>query len=122
MATLELTIFPENCMNERTIERELAHGFGFVAQDQGIIIGYLMARTDEDIVDITRLGVQEDYRQQGIGRALLCRVLTRQHSVMLHVRKENRKALRLYRNEGFDIIGEGDQGATWVMLYETTNG
>lgn len=114
IAHLEAELFPDNNMNEVTISKELSVGLGWVAYD-GILVGYLLAHRDGDLLDIIRLGVGPGYQGMGIGRSLLDQVLKQTGTAMLTVKKTNQVAMKLYLQRGFKIVGHlaGDTG--WVM-------
>lgn len=78
-------------------------------------IGYLLSRWTDVVVDITRLGVVPEAQGNGVGRRLLDAVLlAADRPVMLTVKKDNRRALRLYRSRAFVIVGEIK--SSWLML------
>jgi len=112
VAELEIALFPDNCMNEKTLEVELANGFGLVTGG----IGYALCRVEEGLVDVLRLGVHQDHRNQGLATAMLRHILARPGKVILCVRKTNEVALRLYMRQGLRIVG-GVFGVTdsWVL-------
>lgn len=121
IARLEMQLFPDNCMNETTVRSELETGNSYVIRQGDELIGYTLVRRDGDITDLLRIGVHPHHQSQGFGLKLL--KLTsgtnlRYHPLMLTVRKNNTRALRLYRWVGFEIVGQleayGEQ--SWVML------
>lgn len=102
IARFEQEVFPENSLNELSIEKELGAGRTWIAEDQG----YALTRWDDDVVDLLRLGVLPRYQRQGLGRVLLRTVLHHaDRPVILTVRRNNTSALRLYRQEGFNTVG-----------------
>ena len=74
----------------------------------GEMVGFIAGdpRPSEGFAWIATVGVLPEYRQQGIGRALLreCEDQLSTPSVRLSVRKTNDTAIRLYRNEGYQTI------------------
>lgn len=118
IAELELDLFPDNCLNWKTIESEIRHGEGFVIYDGGRLVAYLLARTSEGLTDILRVGVLASEQGRGYGTALVEALLQIRHQreqVMLTVRKDNDRALHLYRRYGFSIVGQLHDN--WVMLH-----
>ena len=95
---------------------EIEAGFCLLVRVSGQIAGYALTRSQGPIVDITRLAVLERYRRKGLGRALLQAVLAHHKAsqVMLHVKRDNREALELYKSEGFQIRGAREQ--SWLMV------
>jgi ribosomal protein S18 acetylase RimI-like enzyme len=78
---------------------------------------YYISRGDPmHIVDIALL---PEYRQRGIGTALIEHTLAeareRQCSVLLHVVKANERAAKLYQGLGFTV--QGDAGLHWAMRW-----
>jgi ribosomal protein S18 acetylase RimI-like enzyme len=78
------------------------------AVQNGKMVGFIAGdpRPSEGFSWIATVGVLPDYRQQGIGRAILqaCEDQLPTPSVRLSVRKENQVAIQLYRNEGYQTI------------------
>jgi len=113
---LEQRLF-DNALSETMLERELEAGYGFVFADPEVR-GYALVRPDQDLLDLTRLGVQPETQGQGIGTRLLQRVLQDGPSVLLTVRKTNLDALRLYQRHGFGIVAQLSEGPAqhaWVL-------
>jgi ribosomal protein S18 acetylase RimI-like enzyme len=110
---LEATLFPDNCMNARTLAIELKHGVCILERNDEGIGAYLLARIDGDLVDIMRVGVLEHYRRAGIASRMLTMALKLAPKAMLMVRKDNMGAIRLYHSFGFQITGEFEE--SWVM-------
>lgn len=114
LLALEEKLFP-NAMGERLLQHELTRGCGWLALVDGVVAGYVLVRRDDDLLDITRLGVHEEFRGRGLGRELLEKVLKEHFDVMLTVKKDNVKAIRLYRTHGFTIVGHLIAAEAWVM-------
>lgn len=119
LAELEMVLFPENCLNEYTLARELTLGRGFAILDEGRIIAYMLLRGDEQLLDVIRLGVLPPYQGRGLGARLLRRALELSERVMLTVVPTNTKALRLYHRHGFEIVGLLKDNSGWVMQAAT---
>jgi ribosomal protein S18 acetylase RimI-like enzyme len=115
LLTLEGDLF-DNAMTERMLQHELSRGWGWVIESVGGgIAGYVLVRKDEELLDITRLGVREGCRGQGFARRLLERAMAEGKDIMLTVRKDNTPAIRLYRKYGFEIVGHLASAGAWVM-------
>ena len=120
IAELENLIFPDNSFNETTLAMEIEAGICWVYQTGGHIQGYLLAKYDGKLLDILRLGVHPKYQDRGVGTRLLEASLRETGSLMLTVKKDNQKAMKLYHRYGFRIVGElageyGDGPDGWVM-------
>lgn len=114
IAALDMELFPENCFNERTLEREIRAGGGQVVYDNGELVAYVLVRWDWEVMDIIRIGVRPSHQRQGLGTRMLFNVLsTSQLDAILCVEKGNDRALHLYREHGFSIIGQLNK--SWVM-------
>ena len=82
----------------------------FVSEADGRPVGYAGILCCMDEADVTTIAVEEDYRRQGIGRALLDAMLDyaeelKIRSVFLEVRAGNEPAKRLYESVGFKTVG-----------------
>jgi len=79
------------------------------------MIGFIAAdpRPSEGIAWIATLGVEPEYRGQGIARALLreCERRIKQPRIRLCVRTSNQAAIRLYQREGYLEMD------TWLKYY-----
>ncbi|MFY9806821.1 MAG: ribosomal protein S18-alanine N-acetyltransferase [Pseudonocardiaceae bacterium] len=86
----------------------LAAGHHYLsARDDDSLIGYVgLARIGTE-AEIHTLAVDPAHHRRGIGRALLRAVLDHAvgATVFLEVRTDNDSAIRLYRSEGFDVVG-----------------
>ncbi len=78
---------------------------GFVAGD---------IRRSQQISWIATIGVMPEYRGQGVGRTLLraCEEKLPTQFIRLCVRASNQTAIRLYRREGYSVVG------TWHQYYQ----
>ena len=115
LAAIEMKLFPENCLNEYSIAREIELGQGFCITENELIVAYMLCRGSSYLIDIMRLGVHPDYQGLGLGKQLLQRGLALAEYVMLTVAPENERALRLYKRHGFEIVGLLKDGAGWIM-------
>jgi len=87
-----------------------AWSFGLVAEQEGDVVGYLIAREAAGTGEILNLAVDPPYRRSGIARALLDAGLAvlRQRAVQevfLEVRVSNEAAQELYRGAEFRAVG-----------------
>jgi ribosomal-protein-alanine N-acetyltransferase len=81
-----------------------------VAEQDGSIVGYVIAHHALDEAEILNLGVEPPHQRQGIGRALVQGMLAQLRKqgvakVFLDVRESNRAAQRLYGALGFTVVG-----------------
>lgn len=95
-----------------TFERCQSSGYaGWIAEREGIILGFIIMTMQAAESHILNLGVHPDYQRQGYGAMLL------QHAIdtakakdigiaFLEVRKSNKKAINLYEKFGFVQIGD----------------
>ena len=80
-----------------------------VAERRGVVAGYVVAHSAADEGEILNLGVAAAHRRQGIGRALVERVLQELaghgiRTVYLEVRASNAGARHLYEALGFGEV------------------
>jgi ribosomal-protein-alanine N-acetyltransferase len=119
LALLDQHLFPENAMGECLLEGELRAGWGLVLGEP--LSGYVLVREEGTLVDITRLGVHPAREGQGMGGrlldAVLAAVLVRRGRAMLTVKKkDNGRAIQIYRRRGFAIVAELQDA--WLMHRE----
>ena len=77
------------------------------ARDGDSLIGYAgLAKVGAE-AEIHTIAVDPAHHHRGIGRALLRAVLDRAAgaTVFLEVRTDNESAIKLYRSEGFEVVG-----------------
>ncbi|PZS17455.1 MAG: ribosomal-protein-alanine N-acetyltransferase [Pseudonocardiales bacterium] len=108
-AELEHTLFDcdDPWSPEAFLEALAAGHHYFSAREGGSLIGYVgLARVGSE-AEVHTLAVDPAHQRRGIGRALLRATLehTEGATVFLEVRTDNDSAIRLYRSEGFDVIG-----------------
>ncbi len=106
-------------MGERMVRQELLLGKGWLVErapvDEEMVAGYVLIRFDEDLVDITRLGVHPDNSGKGIGTRLLEKVFDEGGTIILTVQKDNLRAMQLYHRHGFEIVAHLHSARAWVM-------
>ena len=83
---------------------------GTSRKENELVAGYVVARLAAGELHINNLAVRENHRQQGIGRALLTRVLAEANFVgafvaFLEVRAGNTGARAFYESCGFRVVG-----------------
>lgn len=113
LVELENLLF-ENALGEKIIAHEMKVGEAWVEDE---LKGYVLYRRDGDLVDILRLGVDPVHHGKGIGRSLLEKVLRESEQVMLTVKKDNARALKIYRVAGFEIVAHLQAAHAWVMRW-----
>lgn len=82
-----------------------------VAEEESEILGYAVLLSVFDEGDLMNIAVTERARRQGIGEALLSRILeaARERGVrklFLEVREHNTPAIRMYEKNGFVFFGK----------------
>jgi [ribosomal protein S18]-alanine N-acetyltransferase len=91
----------------RVIQGEMA---GWVAVEDGIPLGFLVARRIVSELEILNFAVRPDARGRGIGTHLLHQAFTwgemfEAGQALLEVRASNVAALRFYESRGFSVSG-----------------
>ena len=98
--------------SEKSLREELDNRTAhfLVAEDGGIVVGYIGVFIVYESCDISNIAVFPEYRRQGIGRRLLegaFEVAEKggAESISLEVRPSNCGAIELYRSVGFEEVG-----------------
>ena len=112
LATLDAQLFADDPLPPETFLQEVVAGFSWVVEEDKTVVGYAVARFQDQMLDILRLAVDPNYQGLGLGSRLLERALRESPRAILTVRKGN-KVISLYQKYGFRIVG--DLGAAWVM-------
>lgn len=115
---LENLLF-DNAFSAATLNREVSHGaklFTVEGARHLDIQAYALLRVTPTLGDLLRLGVHPDQQGQGIGSRMLREILAARLSpkTMLCVRKNNDRAVALYRRFGFTV--EAELANSWVMI------
>lgn len=107
IAEIERAVFSD-AWSESGILEEMNQKTGeiYVAVENDIVIGYVIAYTVLDEGDILRVAVCPEFRRRGVARTLLNAVISEgaAHGIILwhlEVRESNTAALSLYRAYGF---------------------
>ena len=83
---------------------------GFVAEENGKVIGYIALTYCLDEAEINIIAVTRNFRRKGVATALLNKsyetlIEAGIDKIFLEVRKSNKSAQSLYENQGFKHIG-----------------
>jgi ribosomal-protein-alanine N-acetyltransferase len=111
VAELERECFPDPWSREGIEEViSLPIGFGLVAECDGLVVGYILARWVADTAEILNLAIAPSHRRRGLATGLLRQALAglAQNGVgevYLEVRESNRSAQALYQAHGFRAAG-----------------
>lgn len=81
-----------------------------VAEDAGLLAGYISAAFVVDEGAVNRVAVSPEYRRHGVGTLLMQALLEQaweegMNYVTLEVRKSNENAVAFYKKLGFEIVG-----------------
>ena len=97
--------------DETSLRSELENPLALwlVALDGDTVAGYVGSQSVLGESDMMNLAVRPDYRRQGVGRALVERLLwelgEENHCLTLEVRASNAAAIALYEGLGFRQVG-----------------
>ena len=98
--------------SENSIRSELDNELSLwlVAEDQGVVCGYVGSQTVLDESDVMNVAVSESARGKGIGEALMRRLMEELYTIhseklTLEVRASNLPARGLYAKLGFSEVG-----------------
>jgi ribosomal-protein-alanine N-acetyltransferase len=104
--------FGEAGWDQRAVTDLLATAgvFGFIALEDQMPVGFMLARMAADECEILSLGVRHASRRNGLGRELLKAALcfatgSKARVMHLEVAEDNVAARHLYTIEGFSITG-----------------
>jgi [ribosomal protein S18]-alanine N-acetyltransferase len=91
----------------RVVQGDMA---GWVAEEKSEVTGFIVARRVASDLEILNFAVRPDWRNRGIGAALLREVLGwgatfHGEKAFLEVRASNLAALRFYEHNGFEVTG-----------------
>lgn len=111
IAALEKRCFSDP-WSEASVRSELSNPLSFwlVAEEDGKLIGYVGSQSVAPEADVMNLAVAPEWRNKGIGRALMTALIAQLHSrgitaLFLEVRVGNTPAQNLYRSLGFVEAG-----------------
>lgn len=82
----------------------------FVAEENGVVVGYIGSEAVLDSADMMNVAVSPDYRRQGIAEGLVnalsdALLQKKIRFLMLEVRVSNAPAIALYEKLGFTVAG-----------------
>ena len=68
---LEVELFGADAWSEQTVLATLDRGRVLVAEDGGVLLGYVVLADADDVADLERIGVRRDHQRAGLASALL---------------------------------------------------
>jgi ribosomal-protein-alanine N-acetyltransferase len=100
--------WPEEAFEEEIVQEEV--GLGLVAEDEGLIVGFLTGMVVVDEFHLHNIAVHPDFRGRGIGRELLESIQSwcednDMRRILLEVREDNEIARHLYLSIGYEAVG-----------------
>ena len=112
----QITALEKQCFSdpwsETSVRSELSNPLSFwlVAQEDGKLIGYVGSQSVAPEADVMNLAVAPEWRNKGVGRALMTALIAQLHSrgitaLFLEVRVGNTPAQNLYQSLGFVEAG-----------------
>ena len=111
IAALEKRCFSDP-WSEASVRSELSNTLSYwlVAEEDGKLIGYVGSQSVPPEADVMNLAVAPEWRNKGIGRALMTALIAQLHSrgitaLFLEVRVGNTPAQNLYCSLGFAEVG-----------------
>lgn len=110
--TIERASFPTDAWSEAAMRETFESGDAFVAEEGAEVVGYgaVLAPAGSGDADVLTIAVGEAHRGEGLGAALLQRMLRTASDrgasrVFLEVRADNPVAQHLYETRGFRAVG-----------------
>ena len=111
VAALEKICFSDP-WSETSVASELTNPLScwLVAEEDGVVAGYVGSQTVIDESDMMNVAVHPDYRRKGIAEALVVELVEalkkrESHCLTLEVRASNEPAKALYEKLGFTQVG-----------------
>ena len=111
VASLEKLCFSDP-WSEASVASELNNPLSLwlVAEENGVVLGYVGSQTVLDETDMMNIAVRPDYRRQGIANRLITELIAQlknrgSRMLTLEVRSSNITAIALYDGYGFQQIG-----------------
>lgn len=106
---IDARCFPDNPWGPARLDSFVSGGSGYVAVIGVTIVGFAVTHSDAQEIFLERLGVDPDFRREGVGRALVERLIKRlvrgpQSRLSLTVRERNLGAQLFYRSIGFRAV------------------
>jgi ribosomal-protein-alanine N-acetyltransferase len=100
--------WPREAFEEEIEQADI--GAGIVAEDEGLVVGFLTGMMVVDEFHLHNMAVHPDFRGRGIGRELIVAVesMCREKDfrrILLEVREDNEIARHLYLRMGFESVG-----------------
>ena len=112
VAAIEQECFGREGWSERSVAGELTNALALwlVAEEDGIVAGYVGSQTVCGETDMMNVAVTADFRRRGIGEKLVNALVEElkameSHSLTLEVRASNAPAQALYEKLGFKEVG-----------------
>lgn len=105
------------------IERAKNSGLFFTKRDGDTLIGFMICRLlkRSGKLSIDKIAIHPQYRNKGLGRALLNDLLKYNLPLKLDVASKNADAIRFYEEFGFHKVGEKQLGKNHISTYEFRN-
>jgi ribosomal-protein-alanine N-acetyltransferase len=98
-----ITPWTENAITESIRENNV-----YIAITENSIIGYIIIHDSIDTIEIMSIAVDEKFKRNGVGKALIDFVIERygnfEKEIWLEVRDNNEAAIALYKGCGFENI------------------
>ena len=112
---IDLQTFSESTFSQFTAAALLRHGRVYVLRADGSIIGTCVCMRSWDRPNeamILSMGIRPGWRGRGLGQRFVAGVLSRLRqrglrTASLMVGSDNRRAIRLYQDVGFEVVEEG---------------
>ena len=75
-----------------------------IDEQKGNLTGFIIGTIIDQSAEVFLIYVSEEYRHEGIGKSLLKSIERNAKDIILEVSKENKIALNLYNNSGYQVI------------------
>ena len=102
-------------------EKKDLYSFLSVRNEDNKIVGYIILFDNSDSLEIMKIGVLPEVRQQGIATLLINEIKKKDRDIFLEVRENNISAIKFYEKNFFRKIGQrknyySDTGESAILM------
>ncbi len=88
----------------KTIPKEINNYQNIIVSKK--VVGCVLITKEKDGILLDEIYLEEEYRNKGIGTDIITNIIKENNIIYLWVYKKNKKAIKLYKRLGFNVIDE----------------